>query len=163
MNDVIKSGIIVGVIAILFFTPYLMSRGVSKLDNRTGFMDKILCAIPFLNLARAESIYYGHLGLMTVSPIVLIAGIGARVYLWLNMYDNVIANMASIIIFYGVILFYFICNMVFVYTVLHDSGVVEGWKLFLLAIAFPFGQYYIGNILTNAIRDMKSKEDTFKG
>ena len=163
MSDTIKSGIIVGVLAILFFTPYLMAKGVSKLDGRTGFGEKVLCAIPFFNLARAEKIYYGHIGIMTFSPIILIAGIATRFYLWYYMYSSDIANTIRVVVFYGVIIFYFISNMIFVYTVLHDSKAVSTGLLVVYTIAFPFGQYYVGNYLSNVIRHQQEKENTFKG
>lgn len=162
MSDFVLSGVIVGVLAMLLWTPFLMSRGVSKLDNRSGPVDTALCAIPFLNLARAEKIYYGKFRLMTISPVVLIVSVTLRVLIWRNAYDNVILGTASIIMFWVSIIFYFVSNMLFVYTVLHDARVMSIYKLIIFAVAYPFGQYYIGSYLANVIRHMQEREATFR-
>ena len=52
--------------------------------------------------------------------------------------------------------------MVFVYNVIHDADALRGGKLILFSVAFPFGQYYVGQYLANVVRHMQAKEDTFK-
>lgn len=163
MSDLVRSGVIVGVLAMLLFTPFLMARGVSKLDGRSGTIDTVLCLLPFINTARAEKIYFGRIRLMTISPIVLILCIAARIFIWWNAYGNVMLGTVSIVLFWASILFYFISNMIFVYTVIHDADVMSGFKLLLFTVAYPFGQYYIGCYLSNVVRHMKDKEATFRG
>lgn len=162
MSQFTMSGLIVGLLAMLFWTPFLLSRGISKLDNREGALNFILCMIPVLNVARAEHIYRGRVGLMTISPIAFVIGVIIRYNIWMNSYSNPTIGTISIIIFWGVLFLYMISNMIFVYTVIHDTGAVEGFKLWLLVIAFPFGQYYIGTYLHNVIRTMQEREATFK-
>lgn len=163
MSDLVRSGLIVGVLAMLLFTPFLMSRGVSRLDGRSGPVDTILCLLPFINTARAEKIYFGRVRLMTISQITLVVCVVARVLIWGYAYDNVMIGTISIVLFWAAILFYFISNMVFVYTVIHDADVMSGFKLLLFTVAYPFGQYYIGSYLSNVVRHMKDKEATFRG
>lgn len=162
MSELTMSGLIVGIIAILFWTPFLMARGVSKLDERSGAGDMILCAIPILNMARAEKIYYGRFKLCTISPALFAVIVGARVYIWRTMYNNPTIGTISIVLFWLGLAFYLISNMLFVYTVIHDADACQGVKLILLTIAFPFGQYYIGTMLVNVIRHMKEQEATFR-
>ena len=163
MSEVLMSGLIVGVLAIIFFTPFLMARGISKLDERSGASDILMCAIPIVNLARAEKIYYGKFKLCTISPIIAIVCIVARFFIWRNAYGNVALGTVSVVLFWLSILFYFISNMIFVFNVINDAGVMSGPKLVLLTIAYPFGQYYVGAYLNNVIRHNKKMEATFKG
>lgn len=162
MNEIMASGLVVGVLAMIFWTPFLMCRGLSKMYDSTGTVDTILCLIPVFNLIRAEKIYFGYIRWMLLAPVLLVAGVAARFYIWMNMYDNVMLGTVSIVIFWAVILFYLICNIRFVYSVINDAQAVTGAKLFLLAIFYPFGQYYIGAYLTNVVRHMKQQEATFK-
>ena len=163
MSDLVMSGLIVGVLAMIFFTPFLMARGISKLDERSGAGNMVLCALPIVNLARAEKIYYGRFKLCTISPIIAIVCIVARFFIWRNAYDNVTLGTISVVLFWLSILFYFISNMIFVYNVINDASVMSGPKLLLFTIAYPFGQYYVGAYLNNVIRHNKNMEDTFKG
>ncbi len=163
MNDMLRSGLIMGILAMLLFTPFLMARGVSKLDDRSGSVDTVLCLIPIFNLIRAEKIYFGKFRLMLISPIIMIACVVARVLIWRNMYGNEVAGTVSIVLFWASILFYYVSNVIFVYTVIHDADVMHGFKLVLFSVAYPFGQYYVGAYLSNVVRHMKQKEATFKG
>lgn len=78
------------------------------------------------------------------------------------MYQNVTVGTVSMAFFWIALLFYMISCMLFVYTVIHDADAVQGFKLILLTVAFPFGQYYIGTMLANVVRHMKEQEATFK-
>lgn len=163
MSDLIRSGLIMGVLAMILFTPFLMARGVSKLAEQSGPMDTVLCLTPIINLIRAEHLYYGRFRLMLVSPIVLIGSVATRVLIWLNWYNNVPLGTFSIVLFWAAFLFYYVSNVIFVYTVIHDADVMHGFKLILFSVAYPFGQYYIGAYLSNVVRHMKQKEATFRG
>ena len=155
MSQVMMSGLIVGIIAMLFWTPFLMARGVSKLDDRSGAADFILCMIPVINIARAEKMYYGKFGVCTISPVMFVIGVAVRFFLWKNAYSNPMVGTISILVFWAVLLFYVLSNMIFVYTIIHDADAVTGFKLVLLTVAYPFGQYYVGTYLSNVIRHMK--------
>lgn len=162
MSELMMSGVIIGLLAIMFYTPALMAMGISKYDGELTMQEKILCCIPVFNIIRAEYKYYGKVKTVTIGTIVLIVGVLARVYIWKNYYQNVTLGTISIIVFWAVIAMWLICNMIFVYTVINDTGAVKGFKLLLYTIAFPFGQYFIGAYLGNIVRHMQQKEDTFK-
>lgn len=162
MNDLFLSGIVVGLLAMLFWTPQLMFKGVYKLGDDYSGGNKVLSWIPILNICMAEKKYYGKLSVCTGSIISLFVGIGARVACWWFLYDNKVVALASTILFWIVILFYFIANIIFVYNVIHDAEAVTGFKLLLLVVFYPFGQYYVGQFLGNVLRHAKNREETFK-
>ena len=162
MSELVLSGLIVGLIAMLLWTPYLMSKGVSSFAGNIGIGEKIICAFPVINLIRAEFKYHGKIWLCGISSITLILGVAFRVLCWWNFYNNITLGTASIIVFWITIAFYLLSNMVFVYTVINDARAVKGLKLLLLSVAYPFGQYYVGVYLGNVIKHMKEQEDTFK-
>lgn len=163
MSDLMVSGIIVGLFALMFWTPALMSIGVAKFEGDVSIGEKLLCCIPIYNVMRAEKKYYGKPRLVTISTLLLVVITIARVLIWWFMYSNVTLGTISIIAFWIAIALWCVSNMIFVYTIIHDADVMHGVKLLLCAIAFPFGQYYIGNYLTNVIRHMNKQEETFKG
>jgi hypothetical protein len=162
MSDLMLSGIIVGLLAMLLWTPALMSIGVSKFEGDLSTTEKVLCCIPIVNIIRAEVKYYGKIRLVTISSITFIVACVLRVLAWWYLYDNVTIGTASIILFWGALAFWAVANMVFVYNVINDAAAMRGGKLLLFSIVFPFGQYYIGTYLANVIRHMQSREDTFK-
>lgn len=157
------SGIIVGLIAMLFWTPYMMAKGISSYEGKPGLKEKILCAIPILNMVRSEIKYYGKIKLVTISSIFAIAAITVRFYVWWNFYGNVTAGIISIAVFYVAILLYVLSNIVFVYKVISDADALRGFKLILFSVAFPFGQYFIGSFLSNIVKHNMEQEDTFRG
>jgi hypothetical protein len=162
LSPLIASGVIVGVLALIFFTPFVMARGISKLDKRSGAGNFILCMIPIVNVIRAEKIYYGRVKLLGVSSILLVIVTALRFAVWFNFYDNIILGTGSFVLFWVSVVLYAAANMIFVYTVIHDADALRGFKLFLFTIAFPFGQYYIGAYLNNVIAHNMAREDTFK-
>lgn len=162
MSNFTMSCLIVGILALLLYTPFCMARGVSKIAGESGTLDVVLCALPLINLARAEKLYYGKFRLCTISPIVLIVAFVARMYIWRNMYTNVTMGNISMLLFWAAILFCIVSNIIFVYTVIHDAEAMSGFKLIFISVAYPFGQYYVGTMLSNVIRHMQEKEATFK-
>lgn len=162
MSDLLISGVIVGVLILLLFTPYQMANGIYKLDGNEPASKKALCFIPIINVMYAEKLYYGKFGKIVISTILFTVACILRPLAWYYMYDNVAIGTASQVLFWIALAFMAISNMIFVYQVIHDSGVIVGGKLWLFSIAFPFGQYYIGNFIVNAIRHMEEKEETFK-
>lgn len=162
MSELELSGLIIGLLAMLFFTPFCMAKGISKMDGELSAGEYILCMIPIFNIIRAELKYHGKIHVVTLSWILLVIGIVQRYFLWRYMYNNVTVGTISIIVFWIVIAFYFIANMLFVFIVIHDAGAVTGFKLVLLTIGYPFGQYYVGAYLANVVRHMQEREETFK-
>lgn len=163
MSDLVLSGLIVGLLAMVLFTPFMMAKGICSLEGEVSIGDKIVSAIPMFNLIRSEKKYKGKIGLLTISLFLLIAGVIFRVLIWYNMYNNVTMGIISMAVFWGVILLFCIANMSFVYMVIHDADAVSGLPLILLTVGFPFGQYYIGAYLANVIRHQAEQEATFRG
>ncbi len=162
-NQILISGLVVGILAMLFWTPALMSMGISKLESeKLSSTERILCCIPIFNIIRAEWKYYGKPRGVFVSTLLLFVGVALRVYLWYNFYTNEFVGTISIFIFWAVVVIWIACNCIFVYTVIHDAQALAGGKLIFYSIAFPFGQYFIGSYLGNVVRHMKQREDTFK-
>ena len=163
MSDLVLSGLIVGIFIMLFFTPFMMCKGICSLEGSLSTKDKVLSIIPIVNIIYAERKYKGKIGLVILSTILLFAGIILRVFVWYNMYNNVTMGLVSMGVFWFVILLFIIANMSFVYMVIHDADVLPGGPLILYTIAFPFGQYYIGTCLANVVKHRAEQEDTFKG
>jgi carbon starvation protein CstA len=162
MSETFVSGIIVGLLAIMFWTPALMSMGISKMEGEISGGERVICCIPIVNIIRSEYKYFGRLRLVTFSTIFVILISVFRVGVWYKYYQNVTLGTVSIVLFWAALAFWIVSNMMFVYTVIHDADALRGAKLLFYTIAFPFGQYFIGAYLPNIIRHAQAKEDTFK-
>ena len=163
MSNLMLSGIIVGVFAILFFTPYKMAVGISALEGKPNIGEKLICMIPILNIGRAEKKYYGKSGLATIAFILLIAGFAFRIWAWWFHYQDALLGTISIAVMWFVIVLYYIANVKFVYNVIHDADALTGGKLFLFSAFYPFGQYFVGAYLATIIKHNMEQEATFKG
>ena len=162
MSELTLSGLIFGVFAMLFVTPYFMAKGVTYFgDEEFPIGKRLICMIPVFNLIYAEIKYYGRIGIVTISDISLIIGVAARFIIWRTMYSNVGLGTISIFIFWGVIAFFFIANMIFVNGVLKDSGAVETGKRITYSILYPLGQLFIGTSFINIIKNTAKEVQTF--
>lgn len=163
MNDFVLSGLIIGVLVMLFFTPAMMAKGISKIqygDDETG-VSKILNWIPIVNLVRAEKIYYGKFHIVSIATIVFLIMFPVRILVWRYMYSN---TTLGLITYFGLFIaagFFIVANIIFVFNVLHDVDVMRGAKLLIFAIAYPFGQYWIGAYLNNVLRHISNEKETF--
>ena len=162
MSDLVLSGLIVGVLAMLLWTPAMLSMGVSKFEGDLTVGERVLCCIPIFNVIRAEIKYYGKLHFVSISIILLLIVTVVRVIVWWNFYTNVTLGTATVIALLVAVALWLIANMLFVYNIIHDADAVRGFKLILLTVFFPFGQYYIGAYLSNVVKHMQEKEATFK-
>ena len=163
MSETVFSGLIIGVLAMLFFTPYCMSIGISKLGDDVTMQERILCAIPIFNIIRAELKYYGRIGFATIGNIFLIIMIAVRCVfiLVLSVTSPIVGNVTLILLWVSLAL-YVISQMVFVYNVINDAQVTTTGKRILMSIFYPFGQYYVGNYLANVMKHLQEKQETFK-
>ena len=162
MSELVLSGLVIGLIAMIFFTPFLFAKGVSRLEGELTAKEYVLCAVPIINTIRAERKYFGKIGIHCISTIILILGVTFRVLQWRFMYSNVTMGLIGMAIFWFSLLLFAIGNTVIVYTIINDTNTVRGFKLILLSVLYPFGQYYIGAYLINVIHHMKEQESTFK-
>lgn len=152
------SCLIVGLLAMVFFTPVWMAKGIYNIAD-DKFSPVLL--VPVLNIALAEKKYYGHVYFATISNILLIVGAVARYNIWRYMYDNRVLGTISYFAFFAILAFLFIGNGKFVYDVLHDSNAAYGWKFALMVIIYPIGQYYVGSFVVNVIKHNISVEKEF--
>lgn len=163
MSETVFSGLIIGVLAMLFFTPYCMAIGISKLEDEPTMTEKILCMIPIFNICRAEKKYYGSIRLASIGSIFVTVMIIVRVVfiLGVSVTNPLVGNVTLALLWVSLAL-YIISQMVFVYGVVNDSGCVTTGKRILMSVFYPFGQYYVGNYLSNVMRHMQEKQETFK-
>lgn len=166
MNDTMFSGIIIGVLAMIFYTPMKMALGIAAISNdgdSISFSDKLSCAIPIFNIGWAEKKYYGKISLCTISTISLLVFAALRVWAWWSFYENVMIGTGSIILLYLGILFFYVANARFVYDVLTTAEAIDGVKKWFYVLLFPLGQYFIGSYVANIIKYNMAQEDVFKG
>lgn len=163
MSDFMFSGLIIGVLAILFWTPYMMACGISKMEGDLTMGERVLCGIPIFNMIRAEKKYYGGFRFVTYSSIFVAVIFLVRVwFIVINSTPMQSIGQITVILMWIGMLAFVVSNMIFVFTVIHDADTVQGVKLILLTVFYMFGQYYIGTMLANVIRHMQEKEATFK-
>lgn len=165
MNDFVLSGLIIGILAMIFFTPGMMCKGISKMlygDDEPGG-SKLLNWVPFLNMIRAEKIYYGKLHLVSIATLLLLVMFPTRILVWRFMYSNTTLGLITYFGLFAVAGFFILANMIFVFNVLHDADVMYGVKLGVFAVLYPFGQYWIGAYLNNVIKHINNEKETFDG
>lgn len=162
MSEFVLSGLVVGVLCMIFVTPYYMAKGIVWIgDDEFPIGKRIICMIPIVNLIYAEIKYYGRIGITTISDITLIIGVAFRVIAWRYMYSNVTIGTISIFVFWGVFAFYFIANMLFVWTVLKDADACVASKRFFYSLLYPLGQIFIGTNMVKLIRNRDKEVGTF--
>lgn len=161
MSELMLSGLVVGILAIIFWTPYLMAKGVCTLDGEFGIKERILSFIPLFNMAYAEKKYYGKCPKTIFAYVFVIAAFVFRVWSWYFNYENHTLAMVSTVILWISLASYFVVNMIMVFNIINDAQAMTGLKLILFTVAYPFGQYYIGAYLINVINHMKKQEATF--
>ncbi len=161
-ENIMASGLLIGVLAMLFYTPYCMAAGIDRLNTgKRGF--KLKCAIPFVNMISAEVGYYGKIGIKTISGILFLVGIILKVCTWLFMHGNTGLNMATTILVLALFVFCYIGNCVFVYTVISDANILPMPKLILFTLIYPIGQWYVQKGVAVVVEKRQKQEATFKG
>lgn len=156
-------GVLIALLIMLFWTPYLMARGVESLGGPVDTGEKIKCMIPVYNILRAEKNYYGGIKFCGISTILFVALTVFKLVTWLFIHANGPLNFISSILWILSILIVYIANCIFVFTVIKDSGVVEGFRLVLFTIIYPVGQYYIGTQIAGAILNAQKEAEAFRG
>lgn len=160
-ENIMAGGLLVGVIAMLFYTPYRMAAGIDRM-NGGGYGFKPKCCIPVFNSIYAEVSYLGKVGFLSISIIAFILSIVLKVCTWLFMHQNTTINMITTFLVIGLFLLLYIANCWFVYMVIHDADVLGVFKLLLFTLIFPIGQWYIW-LVAVVIEKRQYKEATFKG
>lgn len=163
MSDIMAAGLLIGVLAALFWTPYKMALGIAKLNGDDITMGtKIACFIPIYNVIKAEKDYYGSIKLVTIATFAFIMSIIFKVVTWLMMHSNTTINLISTLLVLALFVFVLIANMIFVYTVIHESDALTPIKTIIFSIIYPIGQYYVGAYVATVVKNNRNREDTFK-
>lgn len=164
MNSFILTGMCLGMIFMMFWTPYLMAKGIQKLDTGydLSFGEKALCFIPIINIIRAEKVYFGQYRLCLGSTILFYLSLIARILTATFMNDAVTICTISVVVFVIAFIFLYGVNVWFVYKILDDSDIMSKGKAMMFSIIYPLGQYYIGNYIVNVISHKEKKMETFE-
>lgn len=163
MSNFVLSGLIVGVLLIIFYVPYLLAKGLTQIcyDKKLTGSQQVKCMIPVYNVFYADKTYWGKLALPSISFILVVLVIILRVVLWLFLYDNAFATQASIILLWAILVAWWGCNSFNSFMIMTDSTVVPAGKALLFSIIFPLGYFYIGNYLVNVmLHELNKQEDS---
>ena len=163
-NEIILSGVIVGVLIIMFYVPYLLAKGLTQIcyDKRLTGGQQVKCAIPIYNVFYADITYWGKLSFASWGFIALVATIVARLVQWFFFYSaNEVIVQAFMIAVWVALIAWWICNVVNSIMIMKDSTVVPIGKAILYSIIFPVGYFYIGNFLVNVmLHELNTQEDS---
>lgn len=159
-ENIMASGLLIGIIAMLFYTPYCMAAGIDRMNcGYKRFSFKTI--VPIYNMIDAEVNYFGGIKLFTISTVLFIMGVILKVCTWLLMHSNTTINLITTILVVGLFLLLCIANMWFVWVVISDANVVSMAKLIMFAVIFPIGQWYIKNGVCIVVEKRQQKKDTF--
>lgn len=159
----VMTGFVVGIILMLFWTPYLMASGIESLSGDVSVGTKVKCAIPVFNILSAERNYFGKIGMCGISTLFVIIATIAKMCTWLFLNEMGSVNFITSIIWIVSLLLVYVGNCVFVYSVIHDADGLGAFKLIFATILYPVGQFYIGKYLATVIRNAQREEKTFRG
>lgn len=154
-------GLLVGLAAMIFWTPYCMCKGIWILTYDTiETSEKIKCMIPVYNMFTAERTYTGGI------PTVFITTVASMVLFVIRLLEvplgiNGTIAWVTIILLILFLLASYVCNAILVFRVLRDADVTGLGVIIVFTILFPIGQYYIGNILPRVLRNALKEESTF--
>lgn len=164
MNNIVMSGLIVGVLLIIFYVPYLLAKGLTQIcyDKKLTGGQQVKCAIPIYNVFYADLTYYGKLSLPSWAFIAVVVVIIGRVLQWLFLYDaSEILTQVMVVAVWAVLAFWWIANAINSFMIMKDSTVVPVGKAIIFSIIFPLGYFYIGSYLVNVmLHELNSQEDS---
>ena len=164
MSNLMASGLLIGVLAMIFWTPYMMAIGIAKLNQEDVTWGlRFKCFIPVYNIIKAEVDYYGKMKWLSIATLAFLFSCVAKVFTWLFVHSNVTVNLITTLLVMILFVFQLIMNMVFVYIVIHESDALPPIKTIVFAIAYPIGQYYIGSYVATVVKNNRNREETFKG
>lgn len=163
IQNISAMAFLIGLFSLIFVTPYFFSRGIYTLEYGTiTGLDKLVCAIPILNIIKSEKLYTGKFSKVGLSTIIFVVSVLVRLLAVFTFTDNFYIQITTVLFFaISIVLSYFM-NVLLVYRVLNDAGTVGFIGKMLYSLSFPIGQYYIGSYLPTTVKNFKKEEDTFK-
>lgn len=156
-----EMGLLVGLFTMFFWTPYCMCKGIWIITYdgiSTG--EKVKCMIPIYNMLVAEKTYTGRVPLIFISNITTIVLFLIRVIEVLAGAPEVLA-MITVVLLTVAFLAGYIFNVIFVFCVMKDADVTGMVAVIVFSVAYPIGQYYVGNILPKVLKNALKEEKTF--
>lgn len=162
MNELVLSGLIVGVLLIIFYVPYLLAKGLTQIcyDKKLTAGQHVKCAIPIYNVFYADKIYWGKLSLPSWSFIVLIIVTVLRLVQWIFFYDaSEILTQVMVLAMYAAVILWWVANVINSIMIMKSSTVVPMGKAVVFSIVFPLGYFYIGNYLVNVMLHALNRQE----
>lgn len=159
----VASGFFLGLLVMLVYTPMLYAKGIYKMTYaELSTNETILCAIPFINVVKAEKLYTGKVSKVLLATVFFVLMTALRV--WAVYFDpsNYILQTATVILFILSLIVVYFANFYSVFIVLNDAQIGSLFDRILKAVFFPLGQYYIGTYLNTVLDNMQREEQTFR-
>lgn len=159
MNPIVATGFLVGILAMLFYTPAKFMQGICKLSyGDLTAKEKVMSYIPFYNVIKAEHIYTGRMSSIGIASVAVVIAFIARFGAIFYLTDNRNMQIVTILFVLCALMAWYLCNAITVFMVLHDASLPGYiWR----SILFPFGQFYIGSYMNAVIKNMEKEEGTF--
>lgn len=162
MAGVVITFFLLGILAITFYTPYCMAKGVQIIAySDLSKSEKLKCMIPIYNVVNAETLYTGEFNWTLTSIGAFIATLVFRL-LVVFLEGSKVVQIISIILVLITMLGVYIANVRLVYMVIKDAEVKSAAGALLFAIILPYGQYYIGTFMPTVVKNLAKQEETFK-
>ena len=157
----LQVGLLVGVLAMAFYTPYILCKGIHILAYESiDLKDKVLYFIPIFNVIKGERLYTGKLptvGIATIAFIVLFLLRLAEAFIGV---PNTLALVTIVLLMIALLAMY-VTNFILVFRILKDADVNGIGTIAVLSFFYPLGQYYIGTWLPRVLKNSLKDEQTF--
>lgn len=156
-----EMGLLVGLCAMIFYTPFMLCKGVYYLAyEELTVKDKLKCAIPIYNMFTAETTYTGGLPFAGISTVLFLLFFAFRVVEAFAGVPTTVANVTIVLLVIAMLAMY-VCNFILVFRILKDADVTGTGMTLVFAFIYPIGQYYIGALLPRVLKNSLKEEKTF--
>ena len=162
IREILASSILIGLFAIVFFTPVVFSQGLIKMAyGEVAGKDKILSLIPVVNIIYAEKAYRDSISITLTTTILVTVAIVVRFTVAIFLPYNGILTMLTVVIFVAAIIAAYLLNAIFVFIVINAANTTALPAKLFLSIFFPLGHYYVGKFMAKEIAYYARQENTF--
>lgn len=166
MNNIVASGLIVGVFVMIFFIPFCYCIGVEKMSygKNVPASKYFLAMIPIYNVIHADINYFGKVWFASFGTFALLTIPLRFLCVFISTDSAALYNISMAIMIIG-ILFWYGSQVYTSFIIIHDAGIMGNVKAFLMSIIYAFGYYYIGSILWAEInrRQKESMQSSLGG
>lgn len=157
----LEMGLLVGLFAMLFFTPYTLCKGIHILAyDSIDTKDKLMCMIPVVNIFRGEVLYTGKAPTVGISTVAFFVLFLLRVVEAFAGAGTTIANITIILLVISMLALY-VTNFILVFRILKEADVTGFGAIIVFSLLYPIGQYYIGNLLPRVLKNSLKDDQTF--